>query len=125
MLHASTFAQGTSSQMEQIASFTKKLVSNALGADDEKDLEEEYDASDAMEQEQADLEKAEEEQLVKELPSEVTAVGPVDDDDDDDDVDSKADEEEEVESVSMSSVDPLDEEALIASKSFGIELQSA
>merc|ERR1719356_2275366 len=73
-----------------------------------------------MEQEQADLEKAEEEQLVKELPSDVTAVGP-----DDDDVDSKADEEEEVESVSVSSVDPLDEEALIASKSFGIELQSA
>ena len=55
-------------------------MSNALGADDEKDLEEEYDASDAMEQEQAELEKAEEEQLVKELTSEVTTVS-VDDDD--------------------------------------------
>jgi len=122
---SNTLDESSTSRIEQIAQFTKKLVSNALGADDEKDLEEEYDASDAIEEEQAELEKAEEEQLVKELPSEVTAVGPVDDDDDDDDVDSKADEEEEVESVSVSSVDPLDEEALIASKSFGIELQSA
>merc|ERR1719228_1371299 len=74
------------------------------------DLEEEYDAKDSVEQ--SKVEKMEEEQLVKELPSISN---------DEDDVESK--EEQDLES--LSSVDPMDEEALIASKSFGIELQSA
>merc|ERR1719228_2046260 len=74
------------------------------------DLEEEYDAKDSVER--SKVEKMEKEQLVKELPSISN---------DEDDVESK--EEQDLES--LSSVDPMDEEALIASKSFGIELQSA
>jgi len=100
-------ADSTEAQLEYVA---KKLVNTALTCDDEKDLEEEYDAKDSVEQ--SKVEKMEEEQLVKELPSISN---------DEDDVDSK--EEQDLES--LSSVDPMDEEALIASKSFGIELQSA
>jgi len=100
-------ADSTEAQLETIA---KKLVNTALTCDDEKDLEEEYDAKDSVEQ--SKVEKMEEEQLVKELPSISN---------DEDDVESK--EEQDLES--LSSVDPMDEEALIASKSFGIELQSA
>merc|ERR1719228_240338 len=74
------------------------------------DLEEEYDAKDSVER--SKVEKMEKEQLVKELPSISN---------DEDDVESK--EEQDLES--LSSVDPMGEEALIASKSFGIELQSA
>merc|ERR1719228_1490137 len=74
------------------------------------DLEEEYDAKDSVEQ--SKVEKMEEEQLVKELPSISN---------DEDDVEWK--EEQDLES--LSSVDPMDEEALIPSKSFGVELQSA
>jgi len=100
-------ADSTEAQLEYVA---KKLVNTALTCDDEKDLEEEYDAKDSVEQ--SKVEKMEEEQLVKELPSISN---------DEDDVDSK--EEQDLES--LSSVDPMDEEALIASKSFGIELQSS
>ena len=88
-----------------------------MGDDDSKDLEEEqdYEVSDGLEQEQVELEKAKEEQLVAELPEDVAPSNSIDD--------TKESEEEEEEEES--SVDPLDEDALIASKSFGIELASA
>ena len=100
----------------QLETIAKKLVNTALACDDEKDLEEEYDAKDSVEQEQSGL-KTEEKELVEELTSELIAETVSNEDD----VESK--EEQDLES--LSSVDPMDEEALIASKSFGIELQSA
>jgi len=127
MLHAtqSTSSDGTGasiiskSQLDQIA---KKLISSTMSKDDEKDLEEEFDAdSDAMEQEATERQKAEEEQMVKSLPSDPTASAA-----DDEKEENEEEEEEEDESVGSSlSIDSLDEEAVISSRAFAKELESA
>ena len=85
-----------------------------MSADDEKDLEEEYDPSeDAVAQQQAEQDKADDEQLVKGLPDDVTASF---------DVDSK----ESVESDDATSMPmPLDEDSLIRSEAFAAELDAA
>ena len=85
-------------------------MSSTHTADDQKDLEEENYPSDSA----AEQDKVDEEQLVKELPSDVTASSTVD-----------VDEKESVLSSAESSLDPLDEEALVNSASFAAELSSA
>jgi len=127
MLHAtqSTSSDGTGatiiskSQLDQIA---KKLMSSTMSKDDEKDLEEEFDAdSDAMEQEATERQKAEEEQMVKSLPSDPSASAA-----DDEKEQNEEEEDEEEESVGSSlSIDSLDEEAVISSRSFAKEFESA
>jgi len=127
MLHAtqSTSSDGTGatiiskSQLDQIA---KKLMSSTMSKDDEKDLEEEFDAdSDAMEQEATERQKAEEEQMVKSLPSDPSASAA-----DDEKEENEEEEDEEEESVGSSlSIDSLDEEAVISSRSFAKEFESA
>jgi len=127
MLHAtqSTASDGTGatiiskSQLDQIA---KKLMSSTMSKDDEKDLEEEFDAdSDAMEQEATERQKAEEEQMVKSLPSDPSASAA-----DDEKEQNEEEEDEEEESVGSSlSIDSLDEEAVISSRSFAKEFESA
>jgi len=109
----------TKSQLDQIA---KKLISTTLSKDDEKDLEEEFDAaSDAMEQ--AERQKVEEEQMVKSLPSDPTASAV--DDEKEQIENEEEEEEEEEESAGSSSIDSLDEEAVISSRSFAKEFESA
>jgi len=127
MLHAtqSTASDGTGatiiskSQLDQIA---KKLMSSTMSKDDEKDLEEEFDAdSDAMEQEATERQKVEEEQMVKSLPSDPSASAA-----DDEKEENEEEEDEEEESVGSSlSIDSLDEEAVISSRSFAKEFESA
>jgi len=121
MLHA-TSSVSTSSNSSQLDRIAKKLVSSALGMDDEKDLEEEFDAdSDAMEQEATERQKAEEEQMVKSLPSDPSASAA-----DDEKEQNEEEEDEEEESVGSSlSIDSLDEEAVISSRSFAKEFESA
>jgi len=100
--------------MEQVGQLASKLIDRVVSKDDEK---EDYDPSDAVEQQQAELDKAEDEHLVKSLPSDPSKSSAMDDEKEVDD--------EEEEGSSSSDIDSLDEEAVVSSRAFGKEFESA